>query len=83
MYLSVKNVVPQADYTLLVTFENGERRRFDMKPWLDSGPVFRELRDVAVFNTARVSFDTVEWSNEADLDPEFLYRHSVSVTPAA
>ncbi len=78
MYLSVKNVVPQADYTLLLTFENDERRRFDVKPYLDTG-VFRELRDVAVFNTARVSFDTVEWSNEADLDPEFLYTHSVRV----
>ncbi len=77
MYLSVKNVVPQADYTLLLTFENGEQRRFDVKPYLDMG-VFRELRDVAVFNTVRVSFDTVEWSNEADLDPEFLYRNSVA-----
>jgi hypothetical protein len=76
MYLSVKNVVPQTDYTLLLTFENDERRRFDMKPYLDTG-VFRELRDVDMFNTARVSFDTVEWRNEVDIDPEFLYRNSV------
>jgi hypothetical protein len=78
MYLPVKNVVPQADYTLLLTFENDERRCFDMKPYIDTG-VFRELRDVEMFNTVRVSFDTVEWQNEADLDPEFLYRNSVSV----
>ncbi len=78
MYLSVKNVVPQENYMLLLTFENDEQRRFDVKPYLDAG-VFRELRDVELFNTVRVCFDTVEWKNEADLDPEFLYRNSVRV----
>ncbi len=78
MYLSVKNVAPGEDYTLLLTFENDEKRRFDVKPSLDMG-VFRELRDVDMFNTVRVSFDTVEWKNEADLDPEILYRNSVGV----
>ncbi len=78
MYLSVKNVVPQPDYTLLLTFENDEQRRLDVKPYLNTG-VFRELRDVEMFNTVRVSFDTIEWHNEADLDPEFLYRNSVEI----
>ncbi len=78
MYLSVKNVVPKENYTLLLTFENDEQRRFDVKPYLDTG-VFRELKDVELFNTVRVSFDTIEWKNEADLDPEFLYRNSVRV----
>jgi hypothetical protein len=78
MYLAVKNVVPQENYTLLLTFENNEKRRFDVKPYLDFG-LFRELKDVAIFNTVKVNFDTVEWKNEADLDPELLYRKSVSV----
>jgi hypothetical protein len=75
MYQSVKNVIPGEDYTLVLTFENDEKRRFDVKPYLNTG-VFRELRDVNLFNTVRVSFDTIEWQNEADLDPEFLYRTS-------
>ncbi len=78
MYLSVKNVVPQENYTLLLTFENDEKRRFDVKPYLNTG-LFSELRNIELFNTVRVCFDTIEWENEADLDPEFLYRDSVSV----
>ncbi len=78
MYLSVKNVVPKENYTLLLTFENDEQRRFDVKPYLNTG-VFRELRDIELFNTVRVSFDTIEWKNDVDLDPEFLYRNSVRV----
>jgi hypothetical protein len=73
MYFSVKKVEPKPDYTLILTFENGEKKIFDMKPYLDNG-VFRELRDLNMFNTAHVSFNTVTWENEADFDPEALYE---------
>jgi hypothetical protein len=49
-----------------------------MKPHLNKG-IFRELKDVSLFNTVRVSFDTVEWDNEADFDPEVLYSGSKKV----
>ena len=76
MYLAVKEVKPIDNYQLILTFENGERRRFDMTPYLDKG-IFQELRDLAIFKTVRLSFDTIEWANQADLDPEILYDHSV------
>ncbi len=75
MYPAVKDVKPGIDYTLLLTFDNGDRRRFDMKPYLNTG-IFRELKDVSKFNTVRVCFDSVEWENEADLDPEVLFKDS-------
>jgi len=78
MYPAVKDVKPEADYTLLLTFDNGDHRRFDMKPFLDKG-IFRELKDVAQFNSVHVSFDSIEWDNEADFDPEVLYARSVLV----
>ena len=78
MYLAIKSVKPQENYLLLLTFENGEKRQFDMKPYLDLG-IFRELKDLKLFNTVRTSFDTIEWANEADLDPELLYQKSIRV----
>jgi hypothetical protein len=74
-YQGVKAVVPQDDYMLLLTFDNGEQRRFDMKPYLGKG-VFKELMQPEMFCTARVSFDTVAWANNTDLDPETLYAES-------
>ena len=73
MYFSVKKVEPQTDYSLILTFENGERKRFDMKPYLDKG-VFRKLRNAEAFGTARVSFNTVTWDDDIDFDPEALYE---------
>lgn len=78
MYPGVKSVKPLADCKLLLAFAGGERRVFDVGPWLTKG-AFRELRDESVFRTARVSFDTVEWANGCDLCPELLYAESVPV----
>jgi hypothetical protein len=75
MYLGVKEVKPLAEYKLLLRFENDEERIFDMNPFLDKG-VFKELKDVELFNNVHVSFDTIEWGNGADLCPELLYRDS-------
>lgn len=78
MYVAVKEVKPIPNYHLILTFSNGEKRLFDMNPYLDKG-IFQELRNVATFNTVRLSFDTIEWENEADLDPEVLYKDSVEI----
>ena len=75
MYLAVTDVKPLKNYQLLLTFENNEIKIFDMKPYLDKG-IFSELKDEKKFRSVRVSFDSIEWCNQADLDPEFLYDKS-------
>ena len=72
MYFSGRQVEPKPDYLLVLTFENGEKRQFDMKPYLGIG-IFKELRDPERFKTVHVSFNSIEWDNEADFDPEALY----------
>ena len=74
-YHAVKKVKPLDDYKLLLTFSNGEDRLFDAKPFLDKG-IFRELLDIKKFNSVRISFDTIQWKNNADIDPESLYQLS-------
>lgn len=78
MNIAIKEVHPIENYQLILTIENGEKRQFDMNPYLDKG-IFRELCDVTVFNTVRLSFDTIEWAIEADLDPEILYEQSITI----
>ena len=78
MYYAVTDVQPQDNYLLLLTFENGEKRQFDMKPYLDYG-IFQELKDLRLFKTVKTSFDSIEWDNEADFDPEILYQKSQEI----
>ena len=60
------------DYELEVSFENGESRRFDVKPYLDRG-IFVRLRDRAVFQAARVVAGSVDWPGGLDLSYDTLY----------
>jgi hypothetical protein len=76
MYYAVTEVTPLENYKLSLKFKNGEEKIFDMTPYLEIG-MFKELKDETLFKTVRVSFDTVEWANEADIDPETLYKDSI------
>ncbi|MBI5076024.1 MAG: DUF2442 domain-containing protein [Nitrospirae bacterium] len=78
MYMPVKRVNPLNDYKLQLTFGDNEERVFDMAPYLSVGK-FAELRDISVFNSVTVKFDTIEWANHLDMDPEFLYEKSVGI----
>ena len=75
MFFAVTDVAPLNNYMLRLKFKNGEEKVFDMKPYLEIG-IFKELKDETIFKTAKVSFDTVEWANEADIHPETLYHES-------
>jgi len=75
VYLSVKKVKPLNDYNLELTFENNEIKIFDVKPYMDTG-LFKTLKDEKLFKMVKVSYDTIEWPNKVDLDPEVLYEKS-------
>ena len=74
----VRSVRPQDDYLLLLTFENGEKRIFDLKPYLNKG-VFTRLKNPTLFKTARAVSGSVEWQGEIDLSYDTLYLSSTPV----
>jgi len=72
------DVKPCADYCLLVTFNNNEKRLFDVKPYLDFKP-FSELKNITLFNTAKPAGLSIEWLHGQDICPDELYYNSVPV----
>ena len=71
-------VTPQIDYNLLVTFDNNERRIFDVKPYLDFYP-YKELKNLILFYTVKLTDQGVEWIHGQDIDPDDLYNNSVLI----
>lgn len=60
------------DFSLILEFNNGSVKRFDMKSYLDY-EVFNPLKDLNYFKRIKIAFGTVQWSNEQDISPETLY----------
>ena len=79
MYKSVTKVVPTNDYKLILSFGEKEKRVFDVAEILNFGR-FSELQNLDVFKKVHISFDTIEWDNGLDLDPEYLYEKSKPCT---
>ena len=77
--IEVNSVVAVPDFGLVLTFNSGERRRFDMRPYLHY-PVFRRLENPGFFSLARVDYGTVTWPSDIDIAPETLYECSVPLT---
>jgi hypothetical protein len=75
MYHGIKSVEATEGHRLILGFDNGERRVFDATFLFTTGR-FRELAMPEVFNKVKVVFDSIEWENGLDLDPEYLYERS-------
>jgi hypothetical protein len=78
----VKDVKPNSDYTLTITFANGEIKSFDVKPYLNIG-IFKELKDKSQFNSVKPFWGSIQWKNGQDFCPDTLYLESVAVEDAA
>jgi hypothetical protein len=76
--LDVVSVITRDNYTLELVFENGEKRIFDMKPFLSKKP-FEKLLYTPLFFRASVQYGTVVWPGNIDIAPETLWALSVQV----
>lgn len=74
--LCVINVKASADYTLSMEFSDGKRKVFDFKPLL-SKSIYKALNNVNLFLHAETDGCGVVWNDDIDIDPTYLYEHSI------
>ena len=92
----ITGVVPNDNYTLTLTFDNGEKRLYNAAPLLQAGTVFAPFRELENFRRVYldesncVSWDidpmvdsSVVWSNKVDLCPDSCYVDSVPLRGGA
>ena len=91
----ITGVVPNRDFTLTISFDNGEERKLDMSSALLPGTVFapfakwENFSRVYVDDTHCIAWDidpnvdsNIVWSNKVDLCPDTCYVDSVPVLKA-
>ena len=68
----VVDVTARNDYTLLLTFRDGQKKVYDARFLLDK-PIYSRLRSLPFFLSARAECGTVVWNDGVDIAPEHLY----------
>jgi hypothetical protein len=65
------------NYKILVVFNSGEKKKFDLKDKINH-VFFAPLKDEKVFNTVHTNGIMVEWDGEIDVCPDELYFNSIN-----
>ena len=69
------DVKPLKNFMLEIMFDNGEKKQFDVKPYMKF-KVFKELENEKKFRKVKISGLSIEWENGADICPDELYNNS-------
>lgn len=79
---TITDVVPNDDYTLLLSFDNGEKRVFNVAPLLKKGTVFEPFAKLENFK--RVYLDSehcIAWDIDPDIDSNIVWNNKVDLCP--
>ena len=76
MFYKVKSVIPLDEYVLLIEFENGEKKNYDLKILFEKWPIFNELKMGNLFKTVKVDIGgfAVIWNDEIDISCNELWK---------
>lgn len=75
---TVIKAIPMNDYKLTLSFDNGETKVFDVKPYI-KGSWFGELQNASYFKTVHPNGFNIEWANGQDICPDDLYYKSEQI----
>ena len=79
---TITGVIPNDDFTLTLTFDNGEKRVFNVTPLLKPGTVFETFTDLDNFR--RVYIDNehcIAWDIDPDIDSNIVWNNKVDLCP--
>ncbi len=63
----IVQVIPNKDYTVYLYYDDGNVRLYDMRPLIEKGGVFEQLKDLDIFiNTCTIMNDTLAWDVAGD-----------------
>ena len=78
----ITKVVPRNDFTLVLSFDNGEIRLYDARPLLQAGTVFAPFREWDNFRRVYLDEDhSVCWDIDPNVDSNEVWNNKVDLCP--
>ena len=82
MFHKVKKVIPLLDNKLLIYFQNGEIKHYDVTPLFNKWKPFNALKtNKNLFNSVKIETGGygISWNDEIDLSCEELYQNGYTL----
>lgn len=77
----IKDVKANDDYTLTITFDNGEVRLYDMSGIVNKG-VFMILKDKSKFKEVYIdSSGVISWDRDNTIDSNIVWSNKLDICP--
>lgn len=76
----IVSIVPLPDYRLLLQFDTGEKKIFDVNPYI-KGSWFGQLGDASYFRAVQIIShgEGIAWPEGQDIAPHELYELSIGI----
>ena len=77
----IKSVKPLDNLVIEITFANGTKKKYDVKPLMQRWEVFKKLQDAELFNKVRVDAGGygIVWSEDIDLSSEEIWTQGITI----
>jgi len=79
--IKIIQVIPNDDFSLTLSFSNGEYRRLDMKPHLKPGTVDKKIMCIEAFRRVYLDGHAVCWDIDPNIDSKKDWRNAIDLCP--
>ncbi|MBR1883776.1 MAG: DUF2442 domain-containing protein [Clostridia bacterium] len=81
MFHKIKNITPLKDFKLSIQFAEGITKIYDMKKLIENNEIFADLKDINLFNSAKVDIGGygVIWNDDIDISCDELFENSKKI----
>lgn len=78
----IVSVTPNNDFSLIIGFDNGEKRLYDARPLLKKGTVFEPFMDIENFKRVYVDEQhSIAWDIDPTVDSNQVWNNKVDLCP--
>ena len=78
----IVSVIANDDYTLILGFDNGEKRIYDVAPLIEPGTIFEMLLDLNNFRRVYIDDEhCIAWDIDSNVDSNMVWNNKIDLSP--
>lgn len=78
---TIKTIKPNDDYSLLITFDNGEQKLFDVAPLIEKCGIFTHIQQIEIFRRVYLdNFGCHAWDINPNINGKNILENKIDIS---